>query len=84
MVVDMNNMIERFNLMAEVGSTPQGGISRLALSEEDKQARDLLVSWMKELNLLVSIDDVGNVYGKMEGKNPHASPLVLGSHLDIP
>lgn len=82
MVVDINNVIKKLNLMAKVGGTLDGGISRLALSEADKQARDLLISWMKELDLLVSIDDVGNIYGRMEGKNPDANPLVLGSHLD--
>jgi N-carbamoyl-L-amino-acid hydrolase len=37
--------------MAKIGATPGGGVQRLTLTDEDKQARDLFVSWLKELNL---------------------------------
>ncbi|AMQ08650.1 hypothetical protein AZE41_18930 [Sporosarcina psychrophila] len=68
--------------MSNVGANTNGGITRLALSQEDKEARDLLVSWMKEIDLEIRIDDVGNIYGRREGTDPEAKPIVLGSHLD--
>ena len=37
--------------MAKIGATPGGGVQRLALTREDKQARDLFVKWLEELDL---------------------------------
>ena len=44
--------------MAKIGATPRGGVQRLTLSDEDKQARDLFVQWLEELNLEISIDEM--------------------------
>ena len=55
--------------MATFGATPNGGVQRLALSDEDKEARDQLVEWMKEINLEVKIDEMGNIFGIRTGKN---------------
>jgi len=68
--------------MAEIGKTPAGGVQRLTLSDEDKQARDLFVKWLKELDLEVIIDDMGNIFGKRAGKNNDLPPVVSGSHVD--
>ncbi len=46
--------------MAKIGATPAGGVHRLALSDEDKKARDLFVKWLKEINLTVTMDEMGN------------------------
>lgn len=68
--------------MGGIGETSNGGISRLTLSQSDKEARDLLVSWMKELKLNIRVDDIGNIYGRREGRNNNEKPIVIGSHLD--
>jgi N-carbamoyl-L-amino-acid hydrolase len=68
--------------MAAIGATPGGGVQRLALTDEDKQARDLFVQWLKDLGLNVAIDDMGNIFGKREGRNDNLPPVVSGSHLD--
>jgi N-carbamoyl-L-amino-acid hydrolase len=68
--------------MAEIGKTPAGGVQRLTLSDEDKQARDLFVKWLKELDLEVIVDDMGNIFGKRAGKNNDLPPVVSGSHVD--
>jgi len=68
--------------MAKIGSTPGGGVQRLTLSDEDKQARDLFVSWLKELNLEIAIDEMGNIFGKRPGKNNDLPPVMSGSHID--
>jgi N-carbamoyl-L-amino-acid hydrolase len=82
MAVDSERLKRRFDRLSEIGKTEGGGVSRLALSDEDKEARDLFVSWLKELGLEVKVDDLGNIYGILKGKNPDAAPLVMGSHLD--
>ncbi len=68
--------------MAKIGATPNGGVQRLALSDEDKQARDLFVKWLKELDLDVRIDEMGNIFGTREGKDNSLAPVMSGSHID--
>ncbi len=68
--------------MAKIGATPNGGVQRLALSDEDKQARDLFVKWLKELDLEVHIDELGNIFGKRQGLNNDLAPVMSGSHID--
>lgn len=68
--------------MAEIGKTPAGGVRRLALSDADRAARDRLAAWLREAGLAVRVDDLGNMYGRREGRDPGAAPVVFGSHLD--
>ena len=68
--------------MAEIGATPRGGVQRLALSDEDKQARDRFVTWLRQIDLEVTIDEMGNIFGKRSGKNNDLPPVMSGSHID--
>ena len=68
--------------MAKIGATPNGGVQRLALSNEDREARDLFVRWLQEMNLEIMIDEMGNIFGKREGKNNDLPPVISGSHVD--
>lgn len=68
--------------MAKIGATPGGGVQRLTLTDEDKQARDLFVKWLKELDLEITIDEMGNIFGKRAGKNNDLAPVMSGSHID--
>jgi N-carbamoyl-L-amino-acid hydrolase len=68
--------------MARIGGTPGGGVHRLALSDEDRHARDLFLKWLREINLEVVVDEMGNIFGKRLGKNPNLPPVLSGSHLD--
>ncbi|HEV2439894.1 MAG TPA: Zn-dependent hydrolase [bacterium] len=68
--------------MAEIGKTPGGGVRRLALSDEDRAARDRLAEWLGAAGLTVRIDDLGNMYGRRGGAESGAAPVVFGSHLD--
>ncbi|MBW2060726.1 MAG: Zn-dependent hydrolase [Deltaproteobacteria bacterium] len=67
--------------MAKIGATSGGGVHRLALSDEDKKARDLLIEWLKEMKLEVVIDEMGNIFGTRPGRED-LSPVMTGSHLD--
>lgn len=73
---------ESLEEMAKIGATPGGGVQRLTLSDEDKQARDLLVRWLKEIELEVAIDEMGNIFGRRAGKNNDLPPVLTGSHVD--
>ncbi|RJQ50923.1 MAG: Zn-dependent hydrolase [Desulfobacteraceae bacterium] len=80
--VNGKRLRESLEAMAEIGGTAGGGVHRLALSDEDRQARDLFMSWLKDLNLEVSIDEVGNIFGKRAGRNDALPPVMAGSHID--
>lgn len=58
------------------------GLTILALSQEEKNVRDLLVKWMRCENLTVKVDDMGNIYGIRHGNNSARKPLAIGSHID--
>ncbi|MFZ6656693.1 Zn-dependent hydrolase [Undibacterium sp. TJN19] len=68
--------------LAQIGATQKGGVKRLALTDLDKQGRDLVVSWAKEAGLTVTIDQIGNVFMRRAGKNPALPPIMSGSHID--
>jgi len=58
------------------------GVCRLALSEADGRGRRHVVEEMKAAGLEVTIDKVGNVFGRREGKEPSLAPVMMGSHID--
>src|SRR5699024_6874996 len=66
--INEKRLLETFEVSSSIGQTENGGLNRLALSEEDKQIRDIFVKWLKDENLEVRIDDFGNIYGRREGK----------------
>ncbi|MEB2353026.1 MAG: Zn-dependent hydrolase [Burkholderiaceae bacterium] len=68
--------------LAEVGAIANGGVCRLALSDEDRQGRDLFVRWCREAGCSVAIDAVGNVFARRRGRSDSLPPIVTGSHLD--
>jgi beta-ureidopropionase / N-carbamoyl-L-amino-acid hydrolase len=68
--------------MAKIGGTPGGGVQRLALSDEDKQARDLFRQWLKEIDCEITIDEMGNIFGRRPGRNKTLAPVMSGSHID--
>jgi N-carbamoyl-L-amino-acid hydrolase len=73
---------ESLEEMAKIGATPNGGVQRLTLSDEDKEARDLFVKWLKGMDLEITIDEMGNIFGKRGGKNNDLAPVMSGSHMD--
>ncbi|GLY10805.1 M20 family metallo-hydrolase [Pseudobacillus badius] len=80
--INLCRLMETIQMSGQIGSLDKGGLCRLALTDEDKQMRDLFVKWLKEANLAVRFDDFGNIYGRKEGINPTAAAILIGSHLD--
>lgn len=78
--VDGDRLLRRLMALAEIGEIPGGGCARLALSDDDRAGRDLVVSWMRELDLSVSVDVLGNVVGTWHTGN--GEPVMTGSHID--
>ncbi|MEN9760173.1 MAG: hypothetical protein RL676_1324 [Pseudomonadota bacterium] len=68
--------------LATIGATPAGGVCRLALSEEDRQAREQLMGWCRQVGCVIEIDAVGNIFARREGRSAGAPVVMSGSHLD--
>jgi len=68
--------------LAQIGATDKGGVKRLALTDLDRQGRDLVVGWGREAGLAITVDKIGNVFMRREGSNPALPPVVTGSHID--
>jgi len=68
--------------LAEIGATAKGGVCRLTLTDLDKQARDLFIRWCKEAGATITVDSMGNIFARREGRDPTRPPVMTGSHID--
>ena len=79
--IDLARLMSRLERLAEIGAIEGGGNARLALTDDDKAGRDLVVGWMRDLGLAVTIDAIGNVFGLRKGRR-NLPPVMTGSHID--
>lgn len=79
--INLDRLEGRLRELARIGALDGGGACRLALTDEDRRGRDLVVGWMRELGLIVSVDRIGNVVGVRPGAED-GPPVVAGSHID--
>ena len=80
--INADRLWSTLNEMARIGATPAGGVTRLTLSDEDRQARDLLRQWAQEAGFPCAVDSMGNMFIRRAGKNPQLAPVLTGSHVD--
>jgi len=80
--IDGNRLWASLMELARIGATPKGGVKRLALTDLDRQGRDLVVGWGRDAGLAITIDQIGNIFMRREGRNPALAPIVTGSHID--
>jgi N-carbamoyl-L-amino-acid hydrolase len=81
MKIDRKRLESTIEELGRVGATERGGLTRLALSDEDRRGRDLMVAWMRQAGLRVSVDQMGNIFGERPGE-PGQPPVMMGSHVD--
>ena len=81
MKVDRRRLELTLEELSRIGETPRGGLTRLALSDDDRRARDRVVAWMRATGLAVRVDRMGNIFGERPGTEP-LPPVMVGSHLD--
>ncbi|MFN2332092.1 MAG: Zn-dependent hydrolase, partial [Halomonas sp.] len=79
--INGRRLAARLESLGEIGALPGGGVCRLALSEEDRQGRERLLTWMRELGLEVSVDVMGNIFALRPGLEA-GPPVMTGSHID--
>jgi N-carbamoyl-L-amino-acid hydrolase len=80
--IDAERFREQFEAYADIGPTDDDGLHRLALTDADKEVRDRFVDDLEDIGLDVRVDELGNIFGRYEGQNPDAAPVLVGSHLD--
>jgi N-carbamoyl-L-amino-acid hydrolase len=84
--IDTARLLRRIDELGQIGRIdgPNGewGNARLALTDADRDGRDLVVAWMHDLGLDVVVDAIGNVVATRAGSDPTLAPVMVGSHID--
>src|SRR5262245_61362692 len=81
MNVDRKRLEQSIEELGRIGQTPRGGLTRLALTDEDKRGRDWMVARMREAGLSITVDQMGNIFGQRAGE-ASLPPVMMGSHVD--
>lgn len=80
--INGNRLWDTLTVSASIGVGAKGGLSRLALTDHDKNMRDLFVSWCQEADCSITVDRVGNIFARRAGVDSTLKPVLIGSHLD--
>ncbi|WP_261545725.1 Zn-dependent hydrolase [Burkholderia multivorans] len=78
-------LLRQLRELGEIGAHRElGGRTRIALTDDERAGRDRVVAWMRELDLDVRIDRIGNIFGTLHADPAAAGrqPLMIGSHID--
>lgn len=85
LALDTECLLAQIRMLGDVGVDPiAGGRTRIALTNTEKAGRDLVVQWMRELQLDIRIDRIGNIFGILNASTTagNQSALMIGSHID--
>jgi N-carbamoyl-L-amino-acid hydrolase len=80
--IDGDRLWQSLMELAEIGATPKGGCNRQALTDLDRQGRELLTRWCEAEGLSVRFDAIGNFFARRAGRDDSADPVGIGSHID--
>ncbi|WP_310161431.1 Zn-dependent hydrolase [Herbaspirillum sp. 1173] len=80
--IDGTRLWDSLMELARIGGTAKGGVCRLALTDLDKQGRDLVTSWARAEGMSVVVDQIGNIFMRRPGRNNALPPVMTGSHID--
>ena len=82
-MIDAKRFERNFNAISEFGALKGGGLTRLAFSKEDLEARKFLINLIEKNGFKLKIDNVGNIYAIYDdGCEADAKPICVGSHID--
>lgn len=80
--VQSSRIMQHLKDLSQYGRNPQGGVSRVAYSDADRESREYAMQLMREAGLEVSVDSAANIIGSRAGSDPSLKPLLIGSHID--
>lgn len=78
----LERMSDKIRTFSRFGDAGHGGITRYALSDEDRMAREEFVRRMTAIGAVIETDDLANMYATIPGSDPAAKRIVMGSHCD--
>ena len=82
-MINAKRFERNFNAISEFGALKGGGLTRLAFSKEDLEAREFLINLIEKNGFKLKIDNVGNIYAIYDdGCEADAKPVCVGSHID--
>lgn len=79
--INRARLLDRIDRLAAVNRLEDSSCCRLALTDADRDGRDLVMGWMKDAGLQVHVDQIGNIIGVRPGRSG-AAPVMTGSHID--
>ena len=82
MRIDADRLWDSLMRMAQIGATDKGGVNRQTLTDLDREARDLFISWCREAGCGIRVDATGNIFARRAGRHPGHRAVLAGSHLD--
>lgn len=68
--------------LAKLGATPKGGVNRQAMTDLDRQARELFIQWCEAEGCTIRIDAIGNIFARRPGTLADSPSVMTGSHID--
>ena len=81
--INSDRLRESLEALSQFGRNPEGGVSRVAWTGPDIEARRFVIdTLMARAGLKVRIDPAGSIYGRRDGKDGSAPVILFGSHID--
>lgn len=74
--------VRRLDQLSSIGSDPTGGLTRLLYSDEWLTAQKYIQEEMTAMGMTTKFDGVGNLFGRIEGKDLPNETVMTGSHID--
>jgi len=73
---------ENIDLLSGIGSDPTGGMTRLLYSDSWLEAQNAVKNKLEEIGMATHFDEIGNLFGRMEGSEYPNETIMSGSHID--
>ncbi len=80
--INKRRLMRDLNAIGRIGIGSHGAVTRLVFSVKELRSRQLLIHLMRQAGLKITIDAIGNIFGRLNGAEPKAPAVLAGSHLD--
>jgi len=80
--VNKRRLMRDLNAVGRIGIGERGAVTRLVFSIKELRSRQLLIHLMRQAELAIRIDPIGNIFGRFDSANTKAPAVLAGSHLD--
>lgn len=81
-MINKQRIEDRIEDLAQIGKTDDGGVTRIALTDEYRKGLNLVTSWMQQAGMQVRMDQAGNLIGRLNASSSNLPAIAIGSHID--